>query len=93
MTKASRIVLTKGEIVDPAPEGMSYLSLDTNGILIRVDDNGVQHIVGRDGTQIPSLSSLPDVSIEDASIGDILTKTETGFKLLPPIQGEKPEHE
>jgi hypothetical protein len=81
---ASRIILTAGKSVNPAPTGKYYLYLRDDGVFIRVDDQGQQEIVGRDGTQIPKLVELTDVMDTDSiRDGDILVKHGNKFIFQP----------
>ncbi len=69
MTIASRLVLVAGESSGPAPEGKYYIYARDDGVMMRVDDVGEEVIIGRDGSQIPSLGELANVDTTNVEIG------------------------
>lgn len=88
MTIASRILMTAGENVGAAPDGTYYLYIRDDGVVMKVDSNASQTIVGRDGSQIPSLGEITNVDATSAEIGHFLTKVGiNSFAFTPPIAG------
>ena len=94
MTIASSIILFPGTEVAAAPAGKHRLYLRTDGTLMKMDDQGVAIIVGREGTQNPSLNEITDVNAT-GDVGDVLTKLPDGsFKIEPlPAFPTPPTHQ
>jgi len=86
MTIASRIALTPGVVNDPAPKGMYYIAIREDGVLVRIDENKNETIIGRDGTQLISLNEMIDVDTINAVNGQYLIKENDKYLFKYPAQ-------